>query len=68
MDGTEKQVSSLKLIRYLIEKAGMQCMRVNTVTIRRQQWMGNTFITEMLLTGGVRIETGVSGSAYFSWF
>jgi len=42
-------------------------MRVSTITIRRQQWMGNTFITKMLLTGGVRIGTGVSGSAYFSW-
>jgi hypothetical protein len=67
MDGTEEQLTSLELIRYLIEKAGMQCMKVNTVTIHRQQWKGNTFITEMLLTGGVRIGTGVSRSAYFSW-
>jgi hypothetical protein len=34
---------------------------------RRQQWMKNTFITKMLLTGGVCVVTGVSGSAYFSW-
>ena len=42
-------------------------MRVSTITTRRKQRMGNTFITKMLLTGDVRIVTGVSGSAYSSW-
>jgi hypothetical protein len=39
-------------------------MRASTITTRRQQWMGNMSITKMLLTGDVRIVTGVSGSAY----
>ncbi|MGB7437886.1 MAG: hypothetical protein WBR26_10245 [Candidatus Acidiferrum sp.] len=42
-------------------------MSASTISTRRQQWMGNTFITKMLLIGDVRIVTDVSGSAYSSW-
>ena len=42
-------------------------MRVSPIITRSQHWMENTLLTEMLLTGGVRTATGVSGSACFSW-